>query len=162
MNKKGSMILPSETLKMVLGVISVLFLAFFLATIYFSVSGKQKEVQGAATLERIGEIFSNAKTNSSFVSEEITNINPSGWKIFIFTGPESKPQQCANGNCLCLCDIVDIKIADRQLKECSKDGLCLLEPQLKETIDIEIKKLKEGSTSIRIEKKNGGLEVLEI
>lgn len=153
MNSRGSMLLPSETLKMVLGIICVMFLIFLMVGIYFSMTGKQEEAQAAATLDRIQDVFSNAKSNASFVSEDITDLNPAGWMIFIFTGPEKKPEQCTRSDCLCLCDFIDVNVADRQMKECNKDGVCFIESNLLETPDIKINKPKDGTTSIRVEKR---------
>ena len=125
MNKKG-LLLASETLKIVLGVISIGLLLYLLSALYFSnVEGKEFE-QAQATMDKISE------TIEGLVSEgmnfNITDITPVGWILFSFVQGEVKPNSCVGEKCLCLCDKV-IDVFDRQIKECDNDGICLKEKE---------------------------------
>ena len=137
-NKKG-MLLAEETLKIVIAVIAIGFLAYFLVSLYFSNLDEKNQKQAEATLERVSEIISNN-------SGEVRAINPAGWYLFSFTELE-KPNSCAGKNCLCICDNV-IDILDRQITECSDVGRCLIIESLEPFEEIEI----EVGTNIGIKK----------
>lgn len=155
-NKKG-MLLASETLKMVLSVISIGLLVFLLYSLYYAGTDKQDEKAAEATLEKAKEIFSEVKTNSNF-SGSIESATPSGWAFFSFVGEEKKPNQCVGANCFCVCDSV-WDVFDRQIKECSEDGKCIVVNELVKFEEIKIE--KGGRTSISIEKTKEGIEVEE-
>ena len=125
MKKKG-MLLATETLKMILAVIGIAFLAYLLVSLYFSSSNSEKKQQATILLNKIVDVSStlNAKDN---LSQDLYDLVPSGWAIFSYTDSAVKPNQCAGSNCLCICDDVYSYggiFGDRQLKECSNSGVC--------------------------------------
>ncbi len=158
-NKKG-MLLASETLKIVLSVISIGLLAFLLYSLYYNGVAKQEEKAAEATMEKFREVLSEVESNSSFVGS-LHGLTPSGWAFFSFVGQDKKPNQCAGASCLCLCDAKNFgDTFDRQIKECSDDGSCEVINDLVKSEEIKIE--KGGKTSISIKEINSGIEVKEI
>jgi len=158
-NKKG-MLLASETLKIVLAVISIGFLIYLLAAIYFN-SGDTKDLKKAeATMERI-DLILDRLGETNFSGETVTEISPAGWKIFSFTEAEVKPNSCSGENCLCICEDTLIDNWDRQVQRCDDLGVCSVVPNLMEFQDIEIEKA-DNPTSIFIEERGNWVEVTEI
>ncbi len=153
-NKKG-MMLAEETLKTVIAVIVIIFLVYFLVSLYFGNLNEERQKSAEAVLERVSEII-----KSSNVSGEVRAIGPAGWTIFSFTELE-KPNSCAGKNCLCICDEV-IDVFDRQLKECSDVGRCLAAENLQAFEKIEIKKVTEGTTDIAVKKSENKIIIEEI
>lgn len=141
MKRKKGMLLASETLKLILAVISIGFLIYLLSAIYFSATYSKEKAQADATIEKIGEVVANLNIGN-ISSETLTEVTPFGWMVFSFTGEEKKPNSCAEGNCLCICDEVVSEflgiLGDRQLAECGEEGVCLVVPTLKEFEDFEI------------------------
>ena len=159
MAKKG-MLLASETLKMVLALICLGFLVFLVYSLYFNDTNSKKFVQAEATMERIKDIVEASK-EANFTKEEVNNVLPFSWKVFIFTQSENKPNQCSSDNCLCICrETVDI--SDRQINVCSDSGVCKIISNLKESPDIKIEKLSQGSTTLLISKSGNWLEVTSL
>ena len=138
-NKKG-MLLAEETLKMVIAVIVIIFLVYFLVNLYFANLDEEKQKQAEATLDRISEIVESSSDG------EVMAINPKGWYLFPFT-EEIKPNSCTGKSCLCICDNV-VNVFDRQVKECSDNGGCLIVQNLQTFEEIEI----EIGTNLRIKK----------
>ena len=91
-NRRG-MLLASETLKIILSVISLGLLAFLLFSLYYSGVQNKNEKAAEATLEQASQILSS-------LPGEIYQITPAGWYFFGFVGEEKKPNQCIGGNCL--------------------------------------------------------------
>jgi hypothetical protein len=157
--KKG-MLLASETLKMVLSVISIGLLVFLLYSLYYSTTDKQDQKAAEATMEKAKEVFLEVDRNSSFKGR-LDGITPSGWSFFSFVNGQKKPNQCFGANCFCICDHKNFGDSfDRQLKECSEDGKCVVVENLVSFSEIEIE--KGGRTSISITKTDLGIEVKEI
>ncbi|MBU4069723.1 MAG: hypothetical protein KJ646_01965 [Nanoarchaeota archaeon] len=143
MNKQG-FLLAEETLKIIIAVICIIFLIYFLTALYFAKVGEEKLKYATATLKNstgsletaIEEVRSAKKQEVLFALQ-----NPLGWNLISFI--DEKPNSCAGKNCLCICDDVwDIgEFLNRQLKECSVNGVCLIVPDLKEEkLEIEINK----------------------
>jgi len=150
-DKKG-MLLASETLKIILAVISIGFLIFLLTSLYFSNIHSKKLTEATSTIKRVSEIVQRIN-NGEVNEEEITTLSPAGWHFFSFT-EEDKPNSCAGQDCLCICDkVYEVKfLGVTQSKECSDKGVCLIIQNLKDfssfeigdatnPIDIEIKKI---------------------
>lgn len=157
--KKG-MLLASETLKIVLSVISIGLLAFLLYSLYYSGIDKQNEKAAEATLEKFSEIVREIKSNNEFVGF-IDAMTPSGWYLFSFVGEEKKPNQCVGGNCFCICkNAVFGDSFDSQIKKCDDGGKCFSVSNLEKFEKIKIE--KGGATSISIFNKNGKIEVEKI
>ncbi len=166
MNKSGKL-LASETLKMVLAVISIGFLVYLLAAIYFASSDAEKRIQAESTIERIKEIISRLEFQIDVSSENITDIVPAKWNVFSYTGAEKKPNSCVDENCICICDEVLVEdvfgfFQDRQIKECAEDGVCLIVSNLKELENIEIGAPNVDPTTLLITEKDGLIGVSEI
>ncbi len=126
MNKKA-FLLASETVKIVIAVICIVFLVYFLTSLYFSKITEEKGRQAEATLKSgklsIEKSILDAQKNSPV--QKYTLTNPEGWYFFSFTGSEKKPNSCAGQNCLCICENV-WDFFERQTKYCDEDGACLI------------------------------------
>ncbi|HEB47017.1 MAG TPA: hypothetical protein ENI22_00940 [Candidatus Pacearchaeota archaeon] len=143
MKKKG-FLLAEETLKMILAVIAIGFLAFFLTSLYFNSVDNQNRIKAEASLERLKDVIMNEEVSTEVVSD----ITPAGWNLFSFAG-EKKPNSCSGENCLCICDdVVDtiLFVTDRQIKECDGKGICEIVPELEDFGEIKIE-----SPSISVE-----------
>lgn len=163
MNRKG-MLLASETLKMILSVISIVFLAFLLSSLYFNSVNSKNLVEAESTIERIRDVSARILVED-FLSEQISGVGPSGWTFFSYVASEVKPNSCVGENCLCICDSVwqyGGIFGDRQLSECDEDGICLVIGQLADFDNFEIKKVSEGGTNIELRNELGNLEVREL
>ena len=150
---KRAFLLAEETLKIIISVIAIGFLAFFLASLYLNSVNAQNLVKATASLERIKEVIQNPEATDEVVSD----ITPSGWVLFSFIG-EKKPNSCGGENCLCICDNIRINVFDRQIKECDSGGVCEVFSNLEGFGEIEIKK---PSSSIEIIKSGGVLSIRE-
>jgi len=149
-NKKG-FLLGEETLKIVVALICIIFLIYFLTSIYFSNATQKKRIEATNSIERISQIISD-----STINEENYEIpNPSGWYLFSFIS--QVPNSCSNENCICICDkVYDIPLRDNvaaQFKECDTNGAC------KQVFGLnKFKAIKISSpplTNILIKKENG-------
>ncbi len=125
MNKEG-FLLVEETLKIIIALIAIGFLAYFLISLYFSAKTSKELDQAKATLPfLIGEI----KTGK--ISVDI--YNPKGWVLESWphqvtsgfwkfkTTQAQMPNSCKNlglSNCICLCksDNADV---------CDSNGVCV-------------------------------------
>jgi hypothetical protein len=136
--EKRGMLLASETLKMILAVISLALLIYLLSALYFSRIEGQDKKEASSVFERISDAVLEIQGNVEKNSESITNIGPKGWKIISYVDDELKPNQCSGLRCLCICDDVFVEYFDRQVKECGKDGICEIMEDLIEFEDIEI------------------------
>ena len=137
LNKRG-FLLASETVKIVIAVICIIFLVFFLTQLYFSKVAEEKGRQAASTLINstgsIKTFVDDVKTNK--IPKTYFFQNPVAWYVFTFTGTEKKPNSCSNINCICICeDVADY--FDRQITYCDEDGACLIIP------DLEDRKIEE-------------------
>jgi len=157
-NKRG-MLLASETLKIVLAVICIGFLVYLLAAIYFNDGDTKNLEQAQGTMDRINLILDRFD-EVDFEGEAVTEINPSGWKIFAFVEAEIKPNSCSGENCLCICKDTLVDSWDRQIKKCDEGGVCKIVPNLMEMEDIKIGK-GNNPTSLFIGKNGVWVEVKE-
>jgi len=160
MKKRGD-ILPEETLNIIVSLLCILLLLGLLAAIYFSNVKSKKLAEASDTLERISLNIDRISVNSLFIGEEY-DIKPFGWTIFSYADESLKPNQCSYQPCLCICDKVNYDslpfdiVKDRQVKECSNDGVCLIIENLNEFDEISITKGSGSFTSIRIEEEVSG------
>jgi len=137
MNSKG-FLLASETVKIVIAVICIIFLVFFLTQLYFSKVAEEKGRQATSALIDSTQSIKNSinHVKETKVSETYFFQNPIAWYVFSFIGDEKKPNSCSNINCICICeDVADY--FDRQITYCDEDGACLIIP------DLEDKKIEE-------------------
>lgn len=147
MRKRG-FLLASETVKIVIAVICIVFLVYFLTQLYFSKVAEEKGRQAASALTNSTDSISK---KISLVKETKTEglyyfKNPTAWYVFSFIGAEKKPNSCSNQNCLCICENV-IDYFDRQIKYCDEDGACLILSELEDR-DIEEEIIAEKGMKI--------------
>lgn len=110
-NKKG-FLLAEETLKLVIAVIAIGFLAYFLVSLYFSVKNSDKLEQAKETLSFVIDGAKSGKTS-------IDIYNPKDWYFISFN--QNLPQTCSNQglqSCICLCK-------ENSLSSCNNDGFCI-------------------------------------
>ena len=125
MNKHG-FLLAEETLKLIISVIAIGFLAYFLVSLYFSARTSQELEQAKETLP-----FLMNETIAGRTSADI--YNPKGWLlgswphvvekgILFFKEREMQlPKTCSNlglTSCICLCE-------KDSAESCDNDGICL-------------------------------------
>lgn len=164
--KKRGMLLASEVLKMVLGLIGIALLIYLLTALYFSNMDQKKLVQAEATIDRISGAVREFQYNSSYV-EKLNVVVPIKWTIFSYVGPGLKPNQCVFENCICICDEVreDFWIyvdESRQEEECSDGGACFIIKNLEKFDNIYIEKPTKETTNLRIYLEGGLVKVRKI
>ncbi len=152
MNKKA-FLLAEETLKIVVAVICIVFLAYFLTSLYLSKTGGEKARFANDVLNTIaGKI--NLLQDGDFFEQDIPN--PQGWHLFGFSD-SVKPNSCLGENCICICPYAfDYQDRfNRQQKKCDNKGGCLVIEELRDVpLDIKI----TGTNPllyIKVEKDNG-------
>ena len=158
MDKKG-ILLAEETLKIIIAVISIAFLAYFLSALYFSKVSGDKLKFAENDLERMEEIILSLEEGQS-LEQELPN--PKGWYLFSFVG-DVKPNSCGGKNCLCICgNALDYKGEfNRQQKKCDDKGMCLIVEDLREVpIKIKIRGV-DDLLFIKMTKENGRIFVEE-
>ncbi|MEK6898030.1 MAG: hypothetical protein AABX28_01585 [Nanoarchaeota archaeon] len=164
-NKKG-FLLAEETLKIVIALIALGFLVYFLTALYFANINKQKLEQAENSLTRIGEIF-DGLAEGNFEVQDISN--PKGWHLFSFV-ENVKPNSCAGENCICICSrvyddpirAIFVSWEERQAKECTDGGSCLIAENLGHFDEIKIKNTDEGLTQVLIKKENNMVLMSEV
>lgn len=107
--KKG-FFLAEETLKIVIAVIVILFLIYFLASLYFSGKDSEDMKFAESSVKYLVEQM-NLKTT------EVQIFNPEGWIITAWKKGEL-PVSCSNlgwENCICICEDKDT---------CNEQGFC--------------------------------------
>jgi hypothetical protein len=158
-DKKG-FLLAEETLKMVVAVICIVFLVFFLTSLYFSKINEEKVKHAKSVLEESDESIKNVISSLNEGDSKRVNVfNPDGWYLLSFTGDKEKPNSCAGKNCLCICDkILSVNFWSSQAGKCGEDGACIVVDELR---DFESIKIKNELTFIMIEKKGGKILVSE-
>lgn len=136
--QKKAMILAEETLKIVIAVIVIGFLAFFLASLYYN-------NQKARELDLAKESLNYFIEQVNIKSQEIELFNPKGWVLVSFSsskGTSNMPLSCSNlawGECSCICEksftTTSNPIYQTDLKDdCDKSGICA---EIKEEIVIK-------------------------
>ncbi len=134
MNRKG-FFLAEETLKIIVAVICIVFLAFFVVSLYNSKTGANKIKDAEENLDRIKLIVSSL-AEGGVQKQDIPN--PKGWHIYSFT-EEQKPNSCLGNNCLCICADSLIEQIKSQAKRCDDKGSCLVIQNLEsKNLDIKI------------------------
>ena len=121
---RRGLFLAEETLKIVVAVLVIMFLIYFLASLYFS--GKDSEDM------RFAE--SSAKylvEQMNAQSAEIQIFNPEGWLITAWKEEADAPLSCSNlgwKNCLCICEKhFDYfgAFKNTPLEDCNKNNYCV-------------------------------------
>jgi len=138
-NDKRGFLLAEETIKILIALVALIFLIYFLVSIYSAKVNGEKLKYAEDLIERFRVEF-NALSNVSDGEKEIGVFNPKGWYVFSFSGDALKPNSCANKNCLCVCDNVlwEGFKKDRQQNECSEKGVCLIWEDIGEFSEVKI------------------------
>lgn len=122
MESKKGFLLGEVSLKLVIAVICIGFLAYFLFSLYYSnVDSKNLEL---------------AKESLNFLEQEMAAghaeveiFNPKGWKITSFGSSEEKPNACSNfgwENCICFYDPdAFFKVWTDKVDEVNSLGTCI-------------------------------------
>jgi len=129
-DKKG-FLLAEETLKIILAVIAIGFLAFLLFFLY-NANKTAKDLELAE--ESLDFLFQEINAQRA----EVEIYNPKGWIISSWSLGQ-RPQSCENlgwSSCICICK--DNIARFSKLNECNIKGICLENPQ-KFEIDPPIK-----------------------
>ena len=141
-NKKAELLAP-ETLKIIISLVCILILVYLLFAIYSSNSKAQELIHAKNLMSTISGMITKINIEPSFKGD-IPHITPAGWIIVSYASSGAKPNQCSGQNCLCICDSVSSiwsifkSTEERQLNECSKNGVCLIIKNLKQFDKIEI------------------------
>lgn len=155
MKNQKAMLLTEEVLKMIIALIGLALLAYFLVSFFTSDVKAEKQRQAAATIETLSGLLSNISENPG-----IDEVQPQGWTLFSFVGDETKPNQCSNENCICICNKVIADVLNMQVKKCTKEGSCLVIPNLNKFEDIKIERYNQGGTSILIQEEGGKIRIV--
>lgn len=156
LNKKGVENTLNKLLGILLAVICVGFLILFIVRGYSSYTIPQEKKEAEASISNlISSEISRINAGGFENSSGILIPNPDGWYILGFT-EDKKPNLCAGQNCLCLCKNIVLNFNNRQEKECDKNGVCEIVPNLKSFEKIKIEK---SGTFIFIKKNADLIEV---
>ena len=115
-NKRG-FLLGEETVKLIVAVISILFLILFIVFLYNNFSKNRELDQAKSSLESLI-----MQIESKSTSAEV--YNPTEWAIVSFSG-ENLPDKCSQAgweNCLCICDPA-LSNTNSKLA-CNSKGIC--------------------------------------
>lgn len=153
-NKKG-MLLTEETLKIVVAVIGLVLLSYFLVSLFTSDTKEKKQREAAETIEEISEVISGLDASEA----SVVALQPQRWTLFGFVGEEEKPNSCTGDNCLCICNKVVADVFNRQIKQCDKNGACLIVSNLNDFENIKIESYKKKITSISIKESGGEISI---
>ncbi len=158
-NKKG-FLLGSETLKIIIAVVCIIFLIALLFSLYYSVTGQEKVKQAQESKDKISLEIARVNNGGEFLEQGIHIPNPSDWFIMSFVGEDKKPNLCTGQNCLCICEGVFLGFDpfnfNLQIKKCDKEGACRVVSNLQKFDEIEIEK---NGVNVLITKTDSGIEV---
>jgi len=114
-DKKG-FLLAEQTLKIIIALICIGFLAYFLGSLYFSSQKSQEIEQAEASLDLL-IVALNSKTTTTEL------YNPEGWELSAWPYGEDIPLMCLNmgwENCICICEGDSVEECDKVGK-----GICV-------------------------------------
>ena len=158
-NHKKGFLLAEETLKIILAVIAIVFLAYLLFSLYRANRGAEELNLAKASLNFLFQEVNAQKTEADI-------YNPEGWTInswpntyisgawFWKTSEQRTPVSCTNlgwSSCICFCD-------GKSPDDCDSEGACLENPQgfkfeqpieifnppIKLIVDYQNKKISKG------------------
>jgi type II secretory pathway pseudopilin PulG len=156
LNKKGAENLLNTLLGILVAVICIGILVSFVVRAYFSATIPQEKKEAEASISNlISSEISRINAGGFENSSGVLIPNPDGWYVLGFT-EDKKPNLCAGQNCICLCKNIIFNVYSRQEKECDKNGVCEIVPNLKSFEKIKIEK---SGTFIFIKKNADLIEV---
>jgi hypothetical protein len=146
-NKKG-LLLPEETLKVVLAVLCLTFLAILLYSIYNA--GKKSEDLGFAT-ESVNFFVQEIRDGKTSVDI----YNPSGWYLTSWPYGGEEPLSCSKlgwTSCICICEKNDADSCDskgicintKEKFQIDGENIEIKNPPITLTIDYSTKKISEA------------------
>ena len=126
--QRRGFLLASETVKIVIALIAIVFLVGMLSSIYLNKikATKDEEARAAVkgtsglSLKSIVEFAKNSKESQTW-----RVFNPEGWYVFGFSASNGGPLSCLGKSCICICNNV-VDILDRQRKYCDATNACLI------------------------------------
>ena len=134
MKGKRGFLLGEETLKIVIAVICIIFLVYFLTSLYFANKNKKDLELAKASLNHLVEEINSLEKGEI---KEVEIYNPARLKHleylrvswFILSWPLEGyiPNSCSNvgwENCICICK-AKIENPKRFVERCDKRGVCL-------------------------------------
>lgn len=130
-NKKG-FLLAEETLKIIIAIIVILFLVYFLISLYYNSKNDKDLKIATASLDHLINEVNNGNS-------EVEIYNPKGWHFLSWPAQGLMPNYCSNlgfERCLCLCKgpgilekglvaIGGSNIIGEFLTECNSNGYCV-------------------------------------
>jgi len=118
MKSKKAFLLGEYTLKIIIGVLSLLLLIYLLYSLHSNSQDERDLKMAEATLDELVGKMEEAKTGDS---QTLTLLNPVGWNIYTFRKDfQYKPIACED-NCICVCEHDFNKI---NAKNCDAQGVC--------------------------------------
>ncbi len=111
MNNKA--ILMSETLKIILAVISIGLLVYLAFSLYGIFIKDTRLEQAEATLNQISDYIKSAQEDEE---TKYMILNPKEWYVVFYDAEEEMPGSCKEKNCLCFCS--------ENTKESCEQGVC--------------------------------------
>jgi hypothetical protein len=136
-NKKaeGSTFLASETVKIVLSVISIILLIMLAAAIYNMLIDKTKLEQARATFDQIEGISENLEEGEE---AKYLVTSPKSWFIGIYPKGEASPVACRGQDCICICDgefkktvnphdLMRNSFQEKRINQCEDKGVCRIQ-----------------------------------
>jgi len=136
--------------------ISLGLLIYLLYSLYYSNIHEKEFVEAQATMDKIDELIEASSSGN------ISALSPKDWIIFSYVGSELKPNQCYSEDCICICEeVIDdlVFVKNRQVNECSNEGVCSVVSNLKNFKNIEIQ--SGGKTNVEVLKDELWWEILE-
>jgi len=133
MKNKKAFFLPEETVKIIISIIVILFLAGFLFSLYSNqVANKELEIAKSTLIEMVKKINAGEKEFEIFRLK--TSFKVKSWILLSFPFSDDaekiQPIQCLgfkSGNCLCICGIRlwNFPLSTKSLADsCDKFGTC--------------------------------------
>ena len=129
MNRRG-FLLGEETVKIILAVIAISFLAYFLISLYYSSVRNQELELAKSSLERLDKEIRAGK-------EQVEIYNPNGWYLSSWslniaesgeTNEIFMPKKCSNQNwenCICICKRGFNFRLQQEPALCDDEGTCI-------------------------------------
>ena len=119
MNKtKRGFFLAEETLKIIIAVIVIVFLVYFLVSLYFSNKDSENMKFAEDSLKYL-------TAQLDIKAAEVQIYNPKGWSILSWPYGDKKLLSCSNlgwKSCLCICKTPTITAISNYLDNCEQTG----------------------------------------
>jgi len=124
MNKKG-FLLAEETLKIIIAVVCISFLAYLLFSVYMKNKTGEKLEFAKASLDYLVK-------EMSARNPEVVIYNPEGWSLSSWPYENQRPDSCINLGweaCICICEEPIINSNKNYLDNCNAESVCFNNPE---------------------------------